>query len=561
MPSGKSTVSRRLLLLPVQLVLVCLLFEGGLRLLEPYHRGVSSLLYLPPLTSDLDDFDSLEDLLNSSIAGFTPYEERAGFILNSRSFRTKEYMGETKADAYRIICLGDSFTDASVGVPYADLWHARLNQHLNRDKDQEFEFFALGVSGVGPSFSLRVWQFEHALIQPDLVIFALFVGNDITDEQGYRPQRPAGMTPARLSYTMRLARNLYLVWEQRDLGRDALVDLSKREKHERGGVDLGRMWPVQKYPGDEEAYLNRKRRFLYWLRKDRQGTFSTYLEDVRDVLYRFSAEVRNSGSDFMVMIIPDEFQVSVSVRRRSLKFSGRVADEIDVDSPQLYLRQVLEKAQIPYLDLLPAFREAGPESRFYLENDGHWNIEGNHRAARTLAAYVEQGLWKGRRELSGNVFSPPAMRQQPQEREPRGPSRGGLRRNLRPVAESSDLSALTTPEAVVGFVDAINYSTSPSLKSGESVVIRGWAVDQRVGAPVPRVEALVNGNVIGATTGFHNRPDVVGDLDRPDYEKSGWVIRAVLPSLAPGRYQLEARVVTTDGSAGPLIPKVFEIVE
>ena len=255
MASEKSTLSRSLFLPLVQFVLVFLLFEAGLRLLEPYHRGLSSLLYLPPLSSDLDAFESLEDLLNSSIAGFTPYEERAGFILNSRSFRTKEYMGETKADAYRIICLGDSFTDATIGVPYADIWHVVFEKHVNRETDREFEVFALGVPGVGPSFSLRVWQFEHALIQPDLVIFALFVGNDITDEQGYRPQRPAGMTPARLSYTMRLARNLYLVWEQRDLGRDALVDLSKREKHERGGVDLGGMWPAQKYPGDEEAYL------------------------------------------------------------------------------------------------------------------------------------------------------------------------------------------------------------------------------------------------------------------------------------------------------------------
>lgn len=560
MSSGNSRL-RRLLFLSIQIFLVLALFEGGLRFLEPRHRGLNSLLYIPPLSSDLDDFDSLEDLLNSSIVGFTPYEERAGFILNSRSFRTKEYIGWAKSNAYRIMCLGDSFTDATVAVPYADMWHARLERHLNQDQDREFEVLSLGVPGVGPSFSLRVWQFEQAFIQPDLVIFALFIGNDITDEQGYRPQRRVDAAPARLSYTFRLARNLFRVWEQSQLGRNALVDLSKREKHERGGVDLGGMWPARKYPGDEEAYLNRKSRFLYWLRKDRQATFSTYLEDVRDVLYRFSAEVRNSGSDFMVMIIPDEFQAAVSVRRRSLKFSGRVDDEIDVDSPQRYLREVLERARIPYLDLLPGFREAGPESRYYLENDGHWNVEGNHSAARALATYVKEGLSEGGPQLSGNIFNPPAGGQPLREREPQGPAGGATREPLRPVPKSPGASDPTTPPAIAGFIDAINYSGSPSLKSGESLVIRGWAVDQRRGAPVPKVEALVNGMVIGATTEFHNRPDVVGESDRPDYEKSGWVIRAKLPGLTPGRYQLEARVVMGDGSTGPLIPKAFDVVE
>ena len=547
-------------MLPFQVLLVLALFEGGLRLIEPHHRGLRSLLHLPPLSADLDNFDSLKDLLNSSIVGFTPYEERAGFILNSRSFRTEEYIGVPKSDAYRILCLGDSFTDATVGVPYADVWHDRLEKHLNQGREREFEVFALGVPGVGPSFSLRVWQFEQAYIQPDLVILALFVGNDITDEQGYRPQRLADMASARACYTLRLVQNLSRVWEQRQLGRDVLLDLSARETHERGGIDLGGMWPAEKYPGDEDAYLNRKKRFLYWLRYDRREQFSTYLDVVRDVLYRFSAEVRNSGSDFMVMIIPDEFQVSVPLRTRSLEFSGRVADEIDVDSAQRYLREVLERAQIPYLDLLPIFRETGPDSRFYLENDGHWNIEGNHGAARMLATYIKKGLSEGRRQLSGNVFRPPTVEQR-RDPEPSTPAADASGASLRNAPDPSGVSGKTTAEAIVGFVDAINYSGSPSLKSGESVVIRGWAVDQQVGAPVPRVEALINGKVIGSTTEFHNRPDVVGDSDRPDFEKSGWVIRAVLPSLVPGRYQLEARVVTDDGSTGPLIPKPFDVVE
>ena len=556
--------SRFSLLLSVQLVLVLLLLEGGLRLLEPHHRGLSSLLYLPASTSDLDGFDSLEELLNSSIVGFTPYEERAGFILNSRSFRTKEYMGRARSDAYRIMCLGDSFTDATIGVPYADMWHVLLEEQLQRTEDRPVEVFALGVQDVGPGISLRVWQFEHGFILPDLVVFALFVGNDFTDEQGYRPQRLTDVTAARVSYTFRLARNLFRVWEQHSFGRDALLDVSERGTHERGGIDLGGMWPVQEHPGDEEAYLKRKKRFLYWLRRDRQETFSTYLKDVRDVLYRFSAEVRNAGSDFVVMIIPDEFQVSESVRQRSLEFSGRAANEIDVDSPQRYLREVLERAGIAYLDLLPAFRDAGPRESLYLKNDGHWNIEGNHLAAQTLATYVEEGFSRDGLRLSGNASGLAASEhrfESPTEKALAADASDAAHQSGRSAKPSARTPVDATPESIIGFVDSINHSVSPSLTGGEPLVIRGWALDKQAGAPVPKVEALVNGKVIGATTEFHNRPGVVEHFDRQDYEKSGWVIEAPLPDMEPGRYQLEARVVTEDGSTGALIPKVFDVVE
>ncbi len=381
---------RFLVFLPIQLLVVLLLLEAGLRLLRPHHTGLNALLYIPLSKSDLGDVKSLEELLNSSIAGFMPLQERAGFILNSRSFSTGEYTDEKKAGVYRIMCVGDSFTDRMIGVPYADMWHALLDAELNRTKQREIEVFALGVAGVGPRFALRVWRFEHALVQADVVILAFFVGNDFTDQTRYNSCPWVENGPARLSYTWRLARNLHRIREQQNLGRQVLLDSATRDVRERGGIDLGGMWPIEDRPGAEIEYLEGRKHHIWWSRKEKRDNFLELVADVRNVIARFSAEVRASGSDFMVMIIPDDYQVDRSLLQRALAFNGLDADDMDVDLPQQCLKEFLEKDQIDYLDLLPVFRKHN--KRLYLRNDEHWNIEGNRAAAQALATHLREGL-------------------------------------------------------------------------------------------------------------------------------------------------------------------------
>ena len=36
------------------------------------------------------------------------------------------------------MCIGDSFTDAMIGVPYADMWHVLLEAEINRTKQREW---------------------------------------------------------------------------------------------------------------------------------------------------------------------------------------------------------------------------------------------------------------------------------------------------------------------------------------------------------------------------------------------------------------------------------------
>ena len=114
---------------------------------------------------------------------------------------------------------------------------------------------------------------------------------------------------------------------------------------------------------------------------------------------------------------------------------------------------------------------------------------------------------------------------------------------------------------VVGFVDTINGSREPSLQSSQSIVARGWAADAERGAPVERVEIVVNSRVIGTTSEFYERKDVVVVYTRVDLAHSGWEIEATLPKLDPGNYTLAARVVRRTGESAWIKGRAFKVIE
>ncbi|MEE8526663.1 MAG: SGNH/GDSL hydrolase family protein [Thermoanaerobaculia bacterium] len=375
-----------------QLVIALLLLEGALRLLRPHHRGLNALLYTPSMRTAFDDVETLEELLEDTILGWVPFQNRRGFVLNSRSMRTAEYAaasrtGDQEPGPYRIMVLGDSFTFASGGVPYQQLWTLRMRQELEQSGALgELEVFELGVPGVGPRFELRLWELEHELVDPDLVILAFFAGNDFRDESKHALEPWTETLPVRWSYTYRLIRNLRRVWQGREQLR--LSD-SEQQVHERGGFDVG-MKPEQIGPvrDDPQAYLQLEANRIQICRASQRNEFLRLAADVDDVIRRFATEVRASGADFLVVIIPDEFQVDPELRRKVLDHLQVSADEVDLDLPQRHLAGQLEEAGIPYLDLVPLFRERTRTQRLYWPNNSHWNPEGNALAGEAVADYL-----------------------------------------------------------------------------------------------------------------------------------------------------------------------------
>ena len=133
-------------------------------------------------------------------------------------------------------------------------------------------------------------------------------------------------------------------------------------------------------------------------------------------------------------------------------------------------------------------------------------------------------------------------------------------RSLEAKAGGISPRAISEEDGLVGFADTINGATTPTLRAGERVVIRGWAANSKRGAPVAEVEAFLGSETVGSTIAFFDRRDVVAGTGRQDFGNSGWEIDGKLPELSPGNYTLSVKATSQDGRTEWIISKEFTII-
>ncbi len=416
MPPRRAGIGRTALLVLVQCLLVFLLVEVALRLARSHFEGLDRLLYLPEVSTRFDEVETLEELLSHSMLGYRPFKGSSGFMLNSRGLRTPEYEREPAPGTYRVVVIGDSFAYASGGTPYGFHWPYLTGVGLAEARSEPVEVVNLGAPGVGAAFYYRMWQLEGSKLGADQVVLSLFLGNDLTDEQGMKAELGGERSLLdRLvlrSLAVRAARALVLLQGLEESGSEPESELS-------GDSAGGPVAPAGSVPTPSEsseqpvggyevmAYrenfdperptmrpkvymqttfdrmrvaMKRNRRAV----DDRMGRIFAALGAIRD-------EVEAAGGRFTVMLIPDEYQVSESLRRVVLERLGTLPEDYDLRQPQDVALEWCESTGIDCLDLLPALDQASRDARQYKPRDTHWNYAGNALAARVLLDHLLDG--------------------------------------------------------------------------------------------------------------------------------------------------------------------------
>lgn len=388
----------------VQLLVLLVLLEVGLRVARPFNDNVRILLYQPAIVTGYDDVRTLPDLLGRTILGYGPCEEFAGFIRNSRGFRTPEYSAAKAPGRLRLLVLGDSFSAECGGIPFQDMWHTIVGRDLAASRPGGVEVISLGVPGVGPMFERRMWQIEGSRLNPDAVLLQLFVGNDFTDEYELDLRPDAGAVLSRASYAFRFLRNASRALAARRnrelqdvrVGAAAATDAAGNRV---GGYELPEYREMSKH---RKPYMSRERLLriesqrLRLCEKAQQAGFRELLGRVTSIVGALHDEVSAAGIPFRVVVIPDRFQVNPAEREEMLRFLRMTEDEFTAwDMPQRELGAFLDREGIPWLDLLPAFREAARTDTLYFPDDIHWNVRGNAVGGAAIAAWLGPGLAEG----------------------------------------------------------------------------------------------------------------------------------------------------------------------
>jgi hypothetical protein len=279
--------------------------------------------------------------------------------LNSKGFNDVErQLARPSHVTARVVAIGDSFTFGV--VPYSANYLTLAERELGRDAP--VEIVKMGVSGTETRDYLAILVEEGLSYGPDVVVAGFYVGNDFEVRE---------RKPYERSYLTTLG---YFLWSMGRAGRTVtLVDDSERRQYDDAAGSL-----------EPDVFLQvlAERSWIYTASDERlataAGRAAGYLREMRDLAER-------SGSEFLVVVMPDEVQVAAGVQQQLADVLGRSGEEIDFVRPTNLIVGMLERQGIRVLNLLPAFADAGRGLRLYKPHDTHWNLAGNRLAAATLA--------------------------------------------------------------------------------------------------------------------------------------------------------------------------------
>ena len=109
---------------------------------------------------------------------------------NREGFRGPDLPYEKAETVRRIAVIGDSMT-VLVATEEEKTWVAVLERLLNQEfADKLWEVMNFGVSSASTGQELVLYQEVVSNYQPDIIILALFVGNDVTDNSRLLTRAP-----------------------------------------------------------------------------------------------------------------------------------------------------------------------------------------------------------------------------------------------------------------------------------------------------------------------------------------------------------------------------------
>ncbi len=300
------------------------------------------------------------------------------------------------ADTFRVICVGDSMT-AGFRLSIENSYPKMLEQLVrNRRPEASVEVINFGVNGYGTVQELSRMREKGYALKPDLVILQIYPENDIpgnlrmvgkhmrsthVERHEQLDEMLAQLTFARrcrnflrrYSHAAVFVDNRWRIFKKKLAGRE--------EHKQKYPVVPGRPWPLETslkeyYPELEEGW---------------QLTETT-VGELRD-------ECRVRGIVLHAFVIPAKFELTemmVATIMRDLKVPDR--DIYDFSTNWRRSLEMLDRLEIPHIDLRAKILGTNHPEQLYLVGDGHLNLRGNEFLARVLepAVWNEYNKWAGK---------------------------------------------------------------------------------------------------------------------------------------------------------------------
>jgi lysophospholipase L1-like esterase len=293
------------------------------------------------------------NLVHLGIPDPTPYPVKLRYDRNG-------FRNASDLDSAAVVAIGDSFVEA-VFVPLEETVSERMARALGQPVAN------LGQSAYGFQQELVVLRRYGLPLEPRLVLWFLFGGNDFRDVAQYDKQRANFGKPVPLP-----------PYRQRSFLRSALFALSRATTRARVS-GAAKLQSAQFRRGDgslDTVYFG-------------QATLEPNAEQWRvgtDTLREAARLTREAGAELLLVYIPRKFEVYLG--RVEAPPGSRLHDWRDARVNERVAAWAASE-KISFLDTTPALRsEVARGSHPYLLDDVHWNARGHELAAGEILSQL-----------------------------------------------------------------------------------------------------------------------------------------------------------------------------
>ncbi|MBE9241132.1 SGNH/GDSL hydrolase family protein [Synechocystis salina] len=338
---------------------------------------------------------------HSLIPNFTArwtHEGNGLVSINSDGLRDRHYEKEKPADAYRIVVLGDSFSEA-IQVNEDETYWSAIEKNLAScagltGKTVEVINFGVGDYGTAQEYlTLRHHAIEY---QPDLVLLQIFTGNDIVNNS--RQLSPGDrLAPfweeMEGKWQMKLDFRETMAYQRRDSApRRLLYGLINRVRLLQVLNEAKRQWVTQRtLTTQQQANTDIIPALDFDVNLYREPTDPAWEQAwaaTESLITATSQLSREEKADFLAVVISNPPQVYPDRQvREQLKQLGAE----NLFYPDQRLAQLGQKENFAVLTLAATMQQKADAEQSYwhgfdntIPGVGHWNIQGHQLAGQLI---------------------------------------------------------------------------------------------------------------------------------------------------------------------------------
>ena len=302
----------------------------------------------------------------------------------------------------RVLVLGDSQTEGIVENRFT--YPSILEESLQTHAAGKVEVLNAGVSGYSPLLELLWLQEWGARLHPDVVVLAIYTGNDLGELTASEASFGGFGRPTRIA-TMARVNGAWAILRPGAPGRLGEVDAWLQAQSQAYALLRTRIEPpaveqiealgkaAQRCPGCLQALWQE------WFAENRVDLYAETPLKLREVLARFRSSAENLEATPVVVVLPTKLDVEEETTTNDVQAAAGTLGlktppgEFTATAHQQILAAA-EAEQIETLDALPLLKQQHRDSgrSFYWTPDWHLNPDGNRAVAEALKPRLEEVL-------------------------------------------------------------------------------------------------------------------------------------------------------------------------